>query len=164
MLWSGPFAGTCTYACITLACIESTHKHFSLVSTSFKHLKPDDIDNSGRRPVHRGPNISTWITELPGDPDRDYLVNGITHGFHIIDPNMPLKEVCVQNHNSALAPDVKEVMDQIIRHEYAENNYVLADTPPTTISALGTVPKSEGGIRPMQPSTSHRPKQLCSRV
>lgn len=76
-------------------------------------------------------------------------MNGIINGFDIINQDVTLNAVCVQNHRSALKPGVKELMDTIIREELAEGNYVITETPPIIISALGAVPKSDGGIRPI---------------
>jgi hypothetical protein len=64
-------------------------------------------------------------------------------------PEAELRKVVVQNHKSALLPGVKKDMDQLIIGELAEGNYVITPEPPIIISALGAVPKSSGGIRPI---------------
>ena len=33
--------------------------------------------------------LEAWDEELQGDHDRKFLLNGIEHGFDIIDPNAP---------------------------------------------------------------------------
>lgn len=93
--------------------------------------------------------IKTWSRELENDCDKDFLLHGIINGFDIISPGAELKNVMVQNHKSALLPEVKKDMDNLIRKELAEGNYVITPVQPTIISALGAVKKSTGGIRPI---------------
>jgi hypothetical protein len=93
--------------------------------------------------------IPTWLKELETDSDKEFLMHGIVHGFDIVDPEADIHKVVVQNHKSALAPGIKQEMDSIINTELAEGNYVIASEPPIIISALGAVPKSTGGIRPI---------------
>jgi hypothetical protein len=76
-------------------------------------------------------------------------MQGVTNGFDIISPEAELQKVFVQNHKSALLPDVKKDMDNLIKKELAEGNYVVTPVQPTIISALGAVKKSTGGIRPI---------------
>lgn len=72
-------------------------------------------------------------------------MNGIRSGFDIIEKGANLNDVYVQNHKSAMS--VRESMDSIILNEIREGNYVITDTKPTIVSALGAVPKSDGGFR-----------------
>ena len=76
-------------------------------------------------------------------------MHGIINGFDIVSPEFKLNKVAVQNHKSALLPEVKKDMDNLIKREIAEGNYVITPEPPTLISALGAVKKSSGGIRPI---------------
>ena len=45
--------------------------------------------------------------ELDGDKDSTFILAGIKEGFHIIDPQAELTEVCVPNHTSAVKPEAK---------------------------------------------------------
>lgn len=98
-----------------------------------------------------GLNISAWQSELKNDSDKDFLMKGLKEGFDIIEPNAVLTEVCVQNHKSALKPDARIIMDKLIYDEICKGNYLIADnnSMPVIISALGAVPKSDGGLRPI---------------
>ena len=42
-------------------------------------------------------------------------MQGITNGFDIISPEAELQKVVVQNHKSALLPEVKKDMDNMIK-------------------------------------------------
>ena len=96
-----------------------------------------------------GLNISAWISELEHDCDSAFLLNGILNGFDIIEPDAQLENVFIQNHKSAMDPDIREAMDNIILVEIAEGNYVPTCVKPIIVSALGAVPKNDGGIRPI---------------
>ena len=77
------------------------------------------------------------------------FLNGIINGFDIVQPDAKLEDVYVQNHKSAMEPAVRESMDSIIRAEIAAVNYVVTSVKPIIVNALGAVPKSDGGIRPI---------------
>lgn len=94
-------------------------------------------------------NTTAWLCELSEDCDREFLCNGILHGFDIIDPSAVLQSVFIQNHKSALVPDIVREMDAVIRQEINEGNYVITDVKPIIVSALGVVRKSDGGLRPI---------------
>lgn len=58
-----------------------------------------------------------------------------------------LKEVYVPNHKSALQNRAR--MDIIIMNEIREGRYIITEVKPLVISAMGAVPKSDGGLRPI---------------
>ena len=74
-------------------------------------------------------------------------MNGILHGFDIIEPTANLTETFVKNHKSILLPEIRIDIDNIIKDEISEGNYVICNQKPTIVSALGVVPKSDGGWR-----------------
>lgn len=92
---------------------------------------------------------SAWTIELECDCDQDFLLYGILNGFNIINVGAKLEDVLIKNHKSATDPAVREAMDNIILNEIAEGNYVPTSVKPIIVSALGAVPKSDGGIRPI---------------
>lgn len=49
----------------------------------------------------------------------------------------------MQNHKSAVQPEVKGFIDNIILEELREGNYEIKDTKPIIVSAIGAVPKSD---------------------
>ena len=97
--------------------------------------------------VQSGLVFDEWEKELVGDPDREFLLKGIRNGFHIIDQTCNLKPVCQNNYKSATCPEAKPMVEKQILTEIEEGNYVKVDKKPTIVSALGAIPKPDGGIR-----------------
>ena len=80
---------------------------------------------------------------MQGDPDRDYLLNGIKNGFDIIDPNSEIKPAKVKNYRSATCPENRPIVEAMIKRELSEGRYVKVSEPPILISALGAVEKPD---------------------
>ena len=90
-------------------------------------------------------NVAAWSQELCDDADRDFLLSGVKHGFHIIDPNAPLPQAYQRNHKSAL--EKNSTTSSLIQKEIDCGNYVAVSELPRIVSPLGLVPKSDGGDR-----------------
>lgn len=86
---------------------------------------------------------------LEGDPDRDYLINGIIEGFPIVDTDdmdtIPPAEV--DNYASATSGPARRLVEARIREEIADGGYVIVDKKPRIVSALSAIPKPDGDIR-----------------
>ena len=66
-----------------------------------------------------------WDQQLPGDSDRELLLQGIKKCFRITDPNSQFTSVKVGNYKSATSPEnVSKVEKQIIS-EIEEGHYVF---------------------------------------
>ena len=91
--------------------------------------------------------MSKWEAELETDPDRDFILTGIKEGFHIVDPDCDIRSSEVQNHKSALDPGARSEVEELIKKEIHKGNYILCSQKPAKISAIGAVPKSDGGYR-----------------
>lgn len=87
-----------------------------------------------------------WEELLRGDPDRSFLLEGVSEGFNIVDA-FDFVPAEVDNYISATCPENREVVESCITNEITEGRYVVVSTPPTVISALGAVPKPDGGVR-----------------
>lgn len=85
--------------------------------------------------------------ELEHDSDKYVLLQGINEGFHIVDDTSNLTSVCQSNYKSATSPDVRSQVEKQICSEIAEGNYVRQHKKTTIVSALGAIPKPDGGIR-----------------
>jgi hypothetical protein len=88
------------------------------------------------------------VEEAKLDEDRAFLLNGVMHGFDIIDPLASLKPAYHPNHKS-VCQNV-DVANDLVMKEVTKGNYVVCDDNvalPTIISPLGLVPKSDGGYR-----------------
>ena len=92
-------------------------------------------------------NLHQWERELATDCDKQFIMDGITNGFHIVDPNVNLEEVVFNNHKSACEPSVRSEVENLIHQEISFGNYVVTTKKPMIVSALGTVKKSDGGLR-----------------
>ena len=92
--------------------------------------------------------LEAWLIELREDPDKDFLIAGITNGFDIVNSEALVVPVEVKNHPSA-SPGSKcyELVKQQVLSEISEGNYVICDSQPDLISPLGAIPKPAGGVR-----------------
>ena len=62
-----------------------------------------------------GLNVDWWDIELGGDPDRDFLMDGIRNGFHVIDKGAILSPATMDNYRSATDPIIRnKVENQIL--------------------------------------------------
>ena len=95
-------------------------------------------------------NISSWDYWLKNDPDRQFIMDGITHGFSIIDPHVDPSTVphasTVNSRSATTIYNFHKVNDQI-SEELAQGNYIIAPPQPRIISAISAIPKPDGGIR-----------------
>ena len=83
-----------------------------------------------------------WDSELSDDVDREYLLDGVLHGFQIVDvANCSPVNICCSNYKST-AKNADKVEAQIL-HELDRGNYVVCDVKPCVVSALGAIPKPE---------------------
>jgi len=89
----------------------------------------------------------SWFPELVNDPDAPFLIDGITNGFKIIDPEAPLKSAETSNYRSATGPETRDLVEAAILSELEQGHYRVVDQKPTIISALGAVHKDNGDIR-----------------
>lgn len=91
---------------------------------------------------------AAWDAELRGDPDRDFLLNGVRYGFRLTCPsasdNQP-NSTFSQNYFSA--DSNRLLVEQQVREEVANGRYVKVSNKPDVISALGAIPKGNNKIR-----------------
>ena len=86
-------------------------------------------------------NHQAWKRNLEHDPDRDFIIDGLTKGFQIIPSNSVLEKAELSNYKSATASDVRDKVEKQIREEIRNGNYVVTQAKPTIVSALGAIPK-----------------------
>ena len=79
----------------------------------------------------------------------ELLISNVTDGFKIIDDSMNLGDMHYENYKSVYDPINKDKLDSIIRKELKEGYLKIVPKTPTCIHSMGTVPKSDGGIRPI---------------
>ena len=95
-----------------------------------------------------GLRLAAWEEELQNDEDRDFILNGITHGFDIIDKDATPRPVECDNHKSAKpgSPLYDQATAQILK-EVQMGNYEVVSEPPLIVSPMGVIPKPDGGVR-----------------
>ena len=81
------------------------------------------------------------------DPKRDYLLRGIKHGFHIMDPTAISESVEVDNYRSATCAQNASRVEAQIQEEVANGRYGVVPSVPTIVSALGAIEKTNGKVR-----------------
>ena len=90
-------------------------------------------------------NLAAWENELCDDPDRDYLLHGIKYGFNIVNDSKQPETIECDNYRSCDA--ARDAVEAQILEEIREGRYLVTSHKPTIISALGALPKPDGGIR-----------------
>jgi len=64
-----------------------------------------------------------WEFALQNDCDKDFIIEGIKHGFKLVDSEVEnIHRVSSQNHNSALVNSAK--VEKRIQEEISEGSYV----------------------------------------
>ncbi len=82
-----------------------------------------------------------WERELKFDPDKNYILDGIQHGFRLTEPGMDIKQVECANYSSATRPDRKNIVEKQLKAEIQQGHLITTPHKPTIINAIGAVPK-----------------------
>ena len=91
------------------------------------------------------------------DSDSLYLLDGVMHGFKIIDPGADITPYFTANYMSAEVTS-RENINDIILSEISDGKLSVVDSAPTCIHALGAVPKPNGKCRPI--TDASRPRNI----
>lgn len=97
-------------------------------------------------------NLNGWSHELSFETDlqlKDYLWNGVKDGFHIIDCDVDVPSYECFNYSSALQGEAYKAIDKLILKEIEEGKYILSETKPHNVHAMGAVPKADLSYRPI---------------
>lgn len=78
-------------------------------------------------------NQQAWIQNLTTDPDRDFIIDGITNGCQIIPSDSILEPADIANYTSATASDIRDKVENQIGDEIRNGKY-------DTNSTLGAIP------------------------
>ena len=92
-------------------------------------------------------SLHQWQQELIGDIDRDFLLQGIQFGFHILTPQEHTQPVLCDNYKSATGAEYRKLVEEQLSKEISLGHYVLCDSAPMIVSSLGAIPKKSGGVR-----------------
>ena len=86
-------------------------------------------------------HFSSWQEELKHDPDRDFLLDGIAHGFHIVDELSLVRSSDSQNYASALTEITKPKLDALFKEEILQGQLTIQECKPHRVQAIGAVEK-----------------------
>lgn len=89
--------------------------------------------------------LEIWQSELANDKDRQFLLDGIEHGFRITEPRSEKKVVEQRNHKSAL--EYKTAVERELVDQINKGHYIVAAKKPTITSALAAIPKDKDNVR-----------------
>ena len=87
--------------------------------------------------------FETWATELSHDPDMEFILNGVKHGFHLLPPHSIVLPAFTKSNKSALRPGTKDQIEAQLDKGLRQDHFAVADQSqiPIIINALGAVPK-----------------------
>ena len=102
------------------------------------------VGSMGKDTYSIASKVDVWDMELQGDIDRDFLLEGLNHGFRIssIDERSNVKSVSVNNHPSVYK--YRDIVEKELRSQIDCGYYVVTDCKPTVISPLGAILKEDG--------------------
>lgn len=83
------------------------------------------------------------------DWDSHYILDGMVHGFHMLDRSPSIKSYEIANYDSCFTRNAKKKLSALIREELADQKLSLCQSKPTCVHALGVILKESGGIRPI---------------
>ena len=92
--------------------------------------------------MHSTLNFAVWQQELQTDPDKHFLLDGVCHGFRIVD--MHAVPIPVETKNYPSTNTLRAAVDKQIKAELDAGRYVITKEKPTIISALGAIQKPDG--------------------
>ena len=88
------------------------------------------------------------------DPDSHYILDGIYHGFRMVDPGAAIVGYQEHNYNSAI--DNHDAISLLLRQELTAGKLSFPKDPPVCVHAIGAITKAAGKIRPI--TDCSRPK------
>lgn len=80
---------------------------------------------------------------MVGDPDQDFLLDGVTNGFQLLPKDSRLRPAEMHNYFSSVNPTASSQVEKVLREEIAAGNYVISATKPLIVSALSAIPKPD---------------------
>ena len=89
--------------------------------------------------------FETWATELSQDLDKEFILNGVQHGVHLLPPDSIVVHAFTQNNKSVLRRRTKDQIEAQLVKGLQQDHFAVADQShiPTIINALGAAPKKD---------------------
>ena len=76
-----------------------------------------------------------WLSELDGDEHYAFLCDGICNGLKLLEIGTSFSDVDMDNYKSATCPVNRHMVEQTIRDEIAQGNYVVSAVKIRIVSA-----------------------------
>ena len=96
------------------------------------------------------PDVWKYYLEYEDDlVIKDYLWQGVSKGFAIVDEGANIESYECTNYNSCTSGDAFAYIDVLIRNEISSGKFVVASERPHCVHALGAIQKSNGSYRPI---------------
>jgi hypothetical protein len=91
-------------------------------------------------------SVSCWKSELSAIGHNDYLLEGVTNGFKIVDDDISPVGFLRENYKSASIENKAKVESQL-NFEIECGRYVVCTGPPNIVSSIGAIPKPNSDVR-----------------
>lgn len=80
---------------------------------------------------------------------KSYISHAVHHGVLIIDRGVEIPRYECQNYNSAMSEPAFSFLNELVHKELLQQRLIMSQTKPHCVHAIGGVPKSGGGWRPI---------------
>ena len=94
-----------------------------------------------------------WLGELcyDGQWDRDshFILDGVIHGFHVVDKDADISPYFCKNYRSATCESNKSKLQDLLIDEIENHKIGVCSINPICTHALGVIVKPSGSIRPI---------------
>ena len=118
----------------TAAVLDSSMHH--LIGGIYSQLKP-----------------AGWWSELyydrRWDDDAHFLLDGVMHGFHVVDSGARIEIYHCVNYRSSTCGSNKSQLQDILVEDMLNHKISVAKETPVCVHALGAIRKASGAIRPI---------------
>lgn len=96
----------------------------------------------------------SWLDMLTSgsgvDPDIHYVLDGIIHGFRVVDSSAVIHDYCCKNYSSCFAGGNYDKLNGLIASECSAGMLRMVEHRPTCVHALGVInKKGSNKIRPI---------------
>ena len=92
-------------------------------------------------------NVSAWERELQNDCDKEYILQGVSEGFKVVDHCDVEIPAELKNHMSATNHKMYEKVNKQIQYEIDHGHYVKISHKPLIVSPLAAIEKADGSVR-----------------
>jgi hypothetical protein len=133
--------GPCAATVVQKSGVDQLHK-VNVVTQFFKG--PHEVNTADTCQMKAC--LDAWRVELRGDPESDFLLEGIDKGFVLTDLDFDPVDIDRRNYASA-SVSFKEKTELTIKNEIELCRYIVVDKKPLVVSSIGSILKPNKDIR-----------------